>query len=99
MTSVHLSPPRNARDPFVGRQTQLGALLAAIEAAEFGDSALALVAGEPGIGKTRLLREVAARVSTRGTVRVLWATCWEGEGAPAYWPWVQLLRPLVADRD
>lgn len=56
--------------PFVGRETQLGALVAAVEAAELGESVLALVAGEAGIGKTRLVNEVAARVSAR----VLWAT-------------------------
>lgn len=33
---------------------------------------------------------MAARVSSR----VLWAACWEGAGAPAYWPWVQLLDPV-----
>ncbi|MGH4007996.1 MAG: ATP-binding protein [Pseudonocardiaceae bacterium] len=77
--------------PFVGRETQLGALVAAVEAAELGESVLAFVAGEAGIGKTRLVNEVAARVSAR----VLWATCWDGAGAPAYWPWSQLLRALT----
>src|SRR5690349_8867950 len=81
--------------PFAGRETQLGALCSAIEAAEFGERVLALVAGEPGIGKTRLIAEVTARVSPR----VLWATCWEGDGAPAYWPWLQLVRELAADGD
>lgn len=51
---------------------------------------MALVAGEPGIGKTRLVTEVAARVSSR----VLRAACWEGEGAPEYWLWLQLLRAV-----
>jgi predicted ATPase len=76
--------------PFVGRETQLGALVAAVQAAELGESVLAFVAGEAGIGKTRLVSEMAARVSAR----VLWATCWEGAGAPPYWPWSQLLRAL-----
>lgn len=79
--------------PFVGRETQLGALIAAVEAAELGESVLAFVAGEAGIGKTRLVNEAAARVSAR----VLRATCWEGAGAPAYWPWSQLLRALAAE--
>jgi tetratricopeptide (TPR) repeat protein len=85
--------------PFVGRQTQLGALVSAVGAAEYGESVLALIAGEPGIGKTRLASEVAAAVATAGSVRVLWGMCLEDEGAPAYWPWLQLLRPLVADRE
>jgi tetratricopeptide (TPR) repeat protein len=76
--------------PFVGRETPLAALVSAVQAAELGESVVALVAGEPGIGKTRLVREMAARV----TCRVLWAVGWEGDGAPAYWPWLQLLRAL-----
>jgi predicted ATPase len=90
--------PDRLRGPFVGRETQLGALVSAVDAAGFGEIVLALVAGEPGIGKTRLVNEVAARVSARVGARVLWGTCWEGEGAPAYWPWLQLLRALLADR-
>jgi tetratricopeptide (TPR) repeat protein len=76
--------------PFVGRETPLGALVAAVQAAELGERVLGLVAGEPGIGKTRLLQEMAARVSSP----VLWGACWEGDGAPPYWVWTQLLRAL-----
>jgi MoxR-like ATPase len=54
-----------------------------------------LISGEPGIGKTRLVEELAARANAAGA-RVLWATCWEDEGAPADWPWIQLLRGLAA---
>jgi tetratricopeptide (TPR) repeat protein len=58
----------------------------------------ALLAGEPGIGKTRLAEEVAARARARG-VRVVWGRAWEGGGAPAYWPWIQLLRSLARSVD
>jgi hypothetical protein len=40
--------------------------------------------------------ELAAQATTRG-VLVLWGRCWEGEGAPAFWPWVQVVR-LCPDR-
>ena len=80
--------------PFVGRETQLAALLSAVQAAELGERVVGLVAGEPGIGKTRLVQEMAARVSSE----VLWAGCWEGDGAPPYWVWLQLLRALGAER-
>ena len=76
--------------PFVGRETPLAALVSAVQAAEVGERVVGLVSGEPGIGKTRLVREMAARVSSR----VLWAGCWEGDGAPPYWVWLQLLRAL-----
>ena len=30
---------------------------------------------------------------------MLWGRCYEGDGAPAYWPWVQIIRSHVHDRD
>jgi DNA-binding CsgD family transcriptional regulator len=57
-----------------------------------------LLAGEPGIGKTRLAEELAAQATARGAL-VLWGRCWEGEGAPAYWPWVQIVRAYVQAAD
>ena len=80
--------------PFVGRAGELAALTADLDAAVGGHGGVALVAGEPGIGKTRLVEELAARASVRGAV-VLWGRCWEGAGAPAFWPWVQVIRGYV----
>jgi len=54
------------------------------------------MAGEPGIGKTSLAEHLAIRAVERG-VRVLWGRCWEGGGAPPYWPWMQITRALVED--
>lgn len=51
------------------------------------------VIGEPGIGKTRLADELSARAA-QGSVRVAWGRCWESGGAPAFWPWTQILRAL-----
>jgi hypothetical protein len=82
----------DGQEPFVGRVTQLSALVSAVAAADRGDGTVALVGGEAGIGKTRLVTEVAARVACP----VLWARCWQGDGAPAFWPWQQLLRGVVA---
>ena len=80
--------------PFVGRAGELAALTADLDAAVGGRGGVVLVAGEPGIGKTRLAEELAARASGRGAV-VLWGRCWEGAGAPAFWPWVQVIRGYV----
>jgi predicted ATPase len=55
---------------------------------------LFLLAGDPGIGKSRLAHEAAARARDRG-FKVAWGRCWEAGGAPTYWPWVQSLRALV----
>ena len=80
--------------PFVGRAGELAALTADLDAAVGGHGGVVLVAGEPGIGKTRLAEELAARAIVRGAV-VLWGRCWEGAGAPAFWPWVQVIRGYV----
>jgi len=50
-----------------------------------------LVAGEPGIGKTELVREFSGQARELGAL-VLWGSAWEDGGAPPYWPWVQVLR-------
>lgn len=72
--------------------------MAALEHALGGRGHVLLVAGEPGIGKTRLAEELAARA--RGLdARVVWGRCWEAGGAPAYWPWVQSLRSLLRGAD
>jgi predicted ATPase len=84
--------------PFVGREAELAALTADLEAALAGRGGMVLLAGEPGIGKTRLAEELAAQASARG-VLVLWGRCWEGEGAPAFWPWVQVVRAYVQTSD
>jgi DNA-binding winged helix-turn-helix (wHTH) protein/tetratricopeptide (TPR) repeat protein len=78
---------------FVGRDDAMAQLRAAFERAWGGSGQLVLVLGEPGIGKTRTAEEVAALARARGA-RVLAGGCYEGEGAPAFWPWVQILRAL-----
>ena len=83
---------------FVGREREVGELRAALDAALSARGRLVLIGGEPGIGKTRLADELAARASERGA-RVAWGRCWEAGGAPAYWPWVQSLRSYVREAD
>ena len=53
-----------------------------------------MLIGEPGIGKTSLADRAAERAARRG-FSVLWGRCWEAGGAPAYWPWLDLLAELV----
>ena len=55
-----------AEDLFVGRERELAGLQASLRDACTGRGQLVLVAGEPGIGKTRLLRELGARAGERG---------------------------------
>jgi predicted ATPase len=74
--------------PFVGRVRELGELCAGLDAAS---ARLFLVTGEPGIGKSRLMEEFAGLLADQGW-RALVGRCWEGGGAPAYWPWIQVVR-------
>jgi DNA-binding CsgD family transcriptional regulator len=83
---------------FVGRQREMGQLKTALEDALSGQGRLVMLVGEPGIGKTRTARELAAYAEKFGA-RVLWGWCYEGEGAPPYWPWVQPLRTWVLQND
>ncbi|HEY2106086.1 MAG TPA: ATP-binding protein, partial [Candidatus Binataceae bacterium] len=75
----------------VGRQSELTDLIGALDKSRSGSGQLVLIAGEPGIGKTALADRLAAEAESRG-VLVLWGRCWEGGGAPAFWPWIQALR-------
>jgi predicted ATPase len=97
--------PRNGRRheadapaPLVGRARELHALLGGLEQVLAGRGGLFLLAGEPGIGKSRLSDELARHARDRGA-EVLFGRCWEAGGAPAYWPWVQALRAHIRARD
>jgi predicted ATPase len=87
-----------ADDTFIGREPELATLHAALADATAGHGRIVLLAGEPGVGKTRLAQELAAYAWQRGAL-VLVGRCYEGEGAPPFWPWVQMLRTYVMDSD
>ncbi|MBI1886376.1 MAG: protein kinase, partial [Chloroflexi bacterium] len=89
---------RLAGGVFVGREKELDELRAGLEDALSAHGRLLMLVGEPGIGKTRTAEELATYARLRG-VQVLWGRCYEGEGAPAYWPWVQVIRSYAYDRD
>lgn len=87
-------PPIRHRTPLIGRRRQVAELHAAVAAAAGGRGALVLLAGEPGIGKTRLAEETGA-VATAAGMDVAWGRCHEVAGRPPLWPWVQILRALT----
>ncbi|MFB4315425.1 BTAD domain-containing putative transcriptional regulator [Actinomadura sp. 21ATH] len=80
---------------FVGRRDELGRLAAAARDAAGGRCALALVGGDAGMGKTSLAGRLARTLAADG-----WTAGWGGApetgGAPAAWPWAELLRELAA---
>lgn len=69
-------------------------LAQAVECACEGRGGVWFVTGEPGIGKSRLAEEAATLGREHG-MRTFWGRCWEAGGAPAYWPWIQVLRGLL----
>ena len=79
-------------------QRELAALVGALDDALAGRGRLVLIAGEPGIGKSRLADELVRDAEARGA-RVLIGRCWEAGGAPAYWPWVQSLRSYIRETE
>ena len=81
---------------FVGRASELGQLALDLDEALTGRLRIALLAGEPGVGKTRLAEEVAGNAQHRG-MAVAWGRCYQGRGAPAFWPWTQIIRDLITD--
>jgi DNA-binding CsgD family transcriptional regulator/tetratricopeptide (TPR) repeat protein len=76
---------------FVGRAAELDELVARLDDALDGRAGVVLVAGEPGIGKSRLATEFGRLASARA-VPVLWGGCTDAAGVPAYWPWRRVLR-------
>ena len=77
--------------PLIGRGLALAGLRAALDGALAGHGSLVLIAGEAGIGKTALAARFAGQAAACG-VPVAWGSCAEGDGAPAFWPWTQVLR-------
>jgi eukaryotic-like serine/threonine-protein kinase len=84
-------------DAFVGRDTELRVLESMLDRARAGSGSICFLSGEPGIGKTRLARELQSRARQRG-MDVLAAWCHDGEGSPSYWPWIQIVRAHASSR-
>ena len=82
----------------VGRKSEFAELRNALDDAAKGRGRLLLISGEPGIGKTRLADEFSS-VASACHAQVLWGRCWEGAGAPAYWPWIQAIKSIEGSQD
>jgi tetratricopeptide (TPR) repeat protein len=76
--------------PFTGRTAELRRLRRRLEEARTGHGGVVLLAGEPGIGKTRTIEEVAETARAQGAL-VLWGRCYEGEAAQSFGPFAEAL--------
>jgi len=95
LASAAVSAPLAPSSPLVGRAAERTAIVEAVAAAAAGRSRDVLwITGEPGIGKTRLLEEVASQVRAGGGV-VLLGRAYEAEMVRPYGPWIDALRSIT----
>ncbi len=81
---------------FVGRDSELAALMTAAGAAITDGVRVALVTGEAGLGKSTLLEHLSARLGQDGWL-VAAGRCPEVDSAPPAWAWVETLRTVAAN--
>ena len=79
-----------------GREVELARLRGVLAEASDGAGSVILVAGEAGIGKSRLAGQVA-REAREGGLRVLVGRTSEDGATAPHWPWLQVLEPLGRD--
>lgn len=82
------------RTPFVGRDPEATELSRLLDQMLTGQGSLVLVGGEPGVGKTRLARELMATARQRGAL-CLTGHCYEMEGSPPFVPFVEMTEQAV----
>jgi len=83
--------------PYAGRTGEQTRLTELWKAAQSEGASVVLIVGEPGIGKSRLVSEVARRAQSEGAL-VLLGRCDEQVPAP-HAPWIEALKTLVAHAD
>jgi DNA-binding CsgD family transcriptional regulator/tetratricopeptide (TPR) repeat protein len=83
----------------IGRSSELERLRAALQLAVEGRSSATLIAGEAGVGKTRLTAELSGLAQDHGATVLLGGCIVLGEGALPYAPVVEALRSLVRRTD
>jgi len=82
------------REPYVGRDAELALALRTAAETASGQRRIVLVTGDAGEGKTALAEQVSRRLAAEGWV-VTAGRCPEHDGAPAGWPWAEVLRQLA----
>lgn len=88
-----MHPTLASDNAFVGRGTELDLIELHLRRCQDGTTGPLVIAGEPGIGKSRLAREVADRHTEAGW-RVVWGRAWDEIEVPPFWLWTQIARSL-----
>ena len=84
----------DGQTPFVGRERLRGSFRALLERARRGQGAVAMITGEAGVGKTRLVAEVGAEARQRG-FGVFTGHCYDNPGDLPYMPWVEIVETFA----
>jgi len=82
---------------FIGRDDEVSHMRERLEAAVRGRGSVILLAGDAGVGKTRLVSELAIYAQDRG-FEVLMGRAYEAEGMPPYLPLVEALNQYIKKR-
>ncbi|MGH3948346.1 MAG: helix-turn-helix transcriptional regulator [Pseudonocardiaceae bacterium] len=99
MRDNSLMPRLGSGIPLVGRHAELGQLRAALARAARGEACGVVVSGDAGVGKTRLITELAERAESEGAL-VLSGRCQDmAEGGLPYLPFADALAPLAGSAD
>ena len=89
---------RLAGGVFIGREQETKELRVALNDTLAGKGHLFMLVGEPGSGKTRMTEQLAT-YARPCNAQVLIGRCYEGEGAPAFWPWLQIVRSYAQEME
>ncbi|MFQ6090504.1 MAG: AAA family ATPase, partial [Candidatus Bipolaricaulia bacterium] len=93
----HPIPYPLSRTPFVGREEEFARLVQYLERARLGKGSVVLIAGEAGVGKTRLASEFTGYARRTARVSILQGFCQELEIKLAYQPLIEALRGGLAE--
>ena len=84
--------------PFIGRARELDSLVRMFPDGEKGGGRFVALGADAGMGKTRLLGELASVAATRN-IQVLWSQLNEAPASPPFQPWRLALRSYVLKTD
>ncbi|HXK21319.1 MAG TPA: AAA family ATPase [Myxococcota bacterium] len=82
----------------LGRTEERARIRGLLQRGFAGRGCIVLVSGEAGVGKSRLAEEALLDAEEQGALALV-GRCHRGDGAPAYWPWIEILRELSRNPD